>query len=101
MSQFAFVYGTLLGFALAGLAACAFEYVTDRRLEFDISADDSFLESLAGFLIRLVAGPYLVARFLYGIATSGQHLLLAGAGLVLVVIWSLASGILFISSFML
>jgi len=95
-----FLYGAMVGFSFAGLAACAFEYVTDERLDFNVTPGRGFVEGLSGFLVRIVAGPYLVARFLGSLAGERHHPLLVGAGGVLVVVWSLSIGILIISSFM-
>lgn len=90
-----------MGFTIAGLSACAFEYVTEERLAFDIPPESGLVGGLAGFFIRLIAGPYMVARFIFELVRAGEAPLLVAAGSVLVVSWSLSSGIVFISSFML
>lgn len=100
-THFVFIYGTLLGFAMAGLAACAFEYATERRLEFAIEPGDGLVEGICGFLIRIVAGPYMVARFLHELARSDGEPLLLGMGGLLVIAWSLSLGILIITSLIL
>lgn len=97
-TNFVFIYGTMLGFAFAGLSACAFEYATDRRLHFEIAHGTNIVEGVCGFLIRIVAGPYLVARFIHGLAMENSHPLVVGAGSLLVVAWSLSLGIVIISS---
>lgn len=99
-SQFIFLYGALVGFAMAGVAACSFEYATNRRLSLDLDVEGSITSGLCGFLIRIVAGPYLVARYLHHMAGLGLPLVLLVVGALLVAAWSLSLGILIISSFM-
>lgn len=100
MSGLALLYGFVVGFAIAGLAASAFEYVTDKRLVFEIPPETGAVGTIAGFFIRLIAGPYMVARFLLELMRTGEARWLVLAGSVLVVSWSLSSGIVFVTSFM-
>jgi len=100
-SQYLLLYGAVLGFALAGFAACSFEYATGTRLQFDMGPNVGAFIGALGFLVRMIAGPYLVARFLVGLSSEEPpHPLLVGAGGALVIAWSLSLGILIITSLM-
>ncbi len=99
-AHFLLIYGTVLGFVMAGVAACAVEYTTARELKFDIAPGNGLIGGLCGFLIRLIAGPYLVARFLHHVATTEFQPLLVSVGSLLVIAWSLSLGIMIITSLM-
>jgi hypothetical protein len=56
------VFGTAVGFTVAGLVASGFDILGQRRLGFALDGAGSTPELLLGMLLRIVAGPFLIAR---------------------------------------
>ena len=65
------VYGTAVGFAMAGLLATGHDAVTQRPLRFAMTDRGSTAHLLLGMLLRVAAGPFLLARNAYE-ALRGQ-----------------------------
>ncbi|MEO0620512.1 MAG: hypothetical protein AAFZ01_14690 [Pseudomonadota bacterium] len=102
MSSFTalFLYGVGLGFTLAGLAVSAFEFAARQRLGFALPERVGLIDGLVGFFLRLLGGPYLIARYIYQLDDELRHPAIIGASGVLVIGWSLAIGIIAIATFL-
>ena len=54
------LYGTMVGFALAGLLASGFQAVTGRKLGFALEDDLTPTRAAGGIVLRLLAGPVIL-----------------------------------------
>ncbi|MEL6288040.1 MAG: hypothetical protein AAFQ42_07035 [Pseudomonadota bacterium] len=92
------LYGIGLGFTIAGVAVTAYELVSARRLAFPLSEGCGIVDGICGFLLRVLGGPYLIARHLVGLEPIARHPALIGAGGLVVAGWSFSLGILAIAT---
>ena len=95
------LYGGATGFTVAALVASAFEFFTGEPLNFEIPSGTGPFGWVTGVLLRLIAGPYLIARSMIQLMRDGEAQWVVLGGGLLVASWSLSSGIVFIGSFML
>ena len=91
------MFGTAVGFTLAGLLTSGYDIVTQRRLSFAMTGQASTPELLLGMLLRVIAGPYLLARSSYDAFKGGATNPLVVAAIVAVAcMWGCLSGVVVI-----
>ncbi len=92
MSPFAGDVLTLvLGFAISGAAACAFESLTARRASFRLLQAPDSMAVIAVPVVTLAA-PYILARGVLYDPRRRRSAALVALGVVLAGLWSLALG---------
>ena len=75
-------FGTLAGFTLAGLVATGYGVLAGQRLRFALEGTGSPPELMLGMMLRLIAGPYILARKAYEMLTERDANVLAAVLLV-------------------
>lgn len=90
----AIIFGTSVGFTLAALLTNGHDIVTARRLSFAMPGRASTPELLLGMLLRVVAGPYLLARSAWDAFREGAANPLVFATIVSIAcMWGCLSGV--------
>lgn len=93
----AIVFGTAVGFTLAGLLTSVYDVITNRRLSFAMQGRASPPEMLLGMLLRVAAGPFLLVRSAWDALSERSAGPVAIAAIVAVaVMWGCFSGIIVI-----
>ena len=90
-------FGTAAGLALAGLLASAYAMLAGRPLGFAFEEAGSSVELFAGIMMRIAAGPYLLARQAVEQVRGGDPSPVLVAGLIAAAcMWGCLSGIVII-----
>lgn len=91
----AMAFGTAVGFTVAGLLATGYDAFMQRPLGFAMTGAASAPELLLGMLLRVAAGPFLVARAAYHALRDQTAGMVVAAGLVAVAcMWGCLSGVI-------
>ena len=90
-------FGTAAGLALAGLLASAYALLVGRQLRFAFEDAGNSVELFVGIMMRVFAGPYLLARHAVDQVRGGDPSPLLVATLVAAAcMWGCLSGIVVI-----
>ena len=89
------VFGTALGFAVAGLCASGHDILSDRRLGFALSEGEGTAGAAFGMLLRVIAGPYLLLRNAYeSLGEQDPNPLWIAAAISVACMWGCFSGVI-------
>ncbi len=96
----AVIFGTAVGFTVAGLLASLYDIVTARRLTFAMPGKASTPELMMGIFLRVAAGPFLLVRGAYDALREGSANPLVVAAIVAVAcMWGCLSGVIVVDLF--
>lgn len=91
----AILFGTAVGFTVAGLLASLYDIITQRRLTFAMQGKASTPELMMGIFLRMVAGPFLLVRSGWDVFREGSANPLVVAAVVAVAcMWGCLSGVI-------
>jgi hypothetical protein len=94
-----YVYVTAVGFVAAGVLASFIQLVSGEPMRFTIEPK-SILDSLAGVLVRVLAGPAILMRNAWrGQIIQGRPKIWFGVSALIAAVWSLFSGALLLDLF--
>lgn len=96
----AILFGTAVGFAVAGLMATAYDIITQRRLTFAMQGRASTPELMLGILLRVAAGPFLLVRSaIDAFREESANPLIVAAIVSVACMWGCLSGVIVIDLF--
>ncbi len=89
-----YLYVTAVGFVFAGVLSSFVQLVSGEPLRFSLEPK-SILDSLAGVLLRVAAGPAILMRNAWrGQIIQGRPKIWFGVSALIAAVWSLCSGAL-------
>jgi hypothetical protein len=95
-----YLYVTSVGFVAAGVLASFVQLVSGEPMRFGLEPK-SLLDSIAGVLLRVLAGPAILMRNAWrGIKLQGRPNVWFGVSAAIAAVWSLFSGALLLDLIM-